>query len=833
MEERRKMHGKRRGNKKLSDARLHRNWSQQRLASELETSQTNISRWEKGTAVPNYYFREQLCKLFGTTMEDLGFFQDNSEEKGIQPFYEEEKPGVQEERDLQSVKVSEIQQGDPIDVRKPSVPKYWLVPYERNLYFTDREEILKDFPAAFFNDETSIPVYAISGLPGVGKTQIAIEYAYRYMEYYQAVFWLRADNTENLILDFVDIAYVLNLPEKSSNNQTAILHAVQQWLTHNSNWLLIFDNVERLELVTRFFPVQSHGHIILTMRAEAVGKPAIKIAINPLEIEEGATFLLRRMSTIQQDNAIEAVTTTYQEQARALSIEMDGLPLALDQAGAYVEELSCTLSEYLTLYHDHRKMLLARRGDRTYGHPDSIVTSITIALEKIKELNPASVELLYLYAFLHPDSIPKTILRKDIPDLSFQLQTIANDPFLLNETIGLLSRYSLIRSIPRSSGIVCFRMHRLVQDVLKDLIEEEGKRQWAKQTIRVVNSTLSSLYFAEWSSYHQYVSHAQVCVTLIEDWEIVSKEAAQLLSWIATYNMEQGRYSEVEVLIQQSLSILSKIPEASQTDVLENVSGLASLYLDQGKYDDATKLYQQILAALEQEHGELNLVLRATIYNNLGELYDATGQYEQAEEKLIQALNIREHIFGSAHEFVAISLYCLANLYSKQGRYRQAEQHFQRSLEIREQKLEKNHGNIAESLNGQAANLVNQQRYDEAEPLLLQALEIRKKVFGPDHPSIAQTLNNLANNCMGQQKLGEAKSYFQRALQMNEKVLGKEHRDVADSLVGLALINFMQNQVGEANLLLEKALSIRIKALGSNHPDTVKLLQMKEMLRLI
>ncbi len=707
-----------RKNTNLVAARESKYLSQERLAHELGTTQSNISRWEQGRAYPDYYYIEKLCTLFGKTREELGFLRNDADEE-IGSVFQEKDP-LPGEGVNQALETSETLQEHPTDVQasdnsSTKIPTYWLVPYERNPYFIDRDIPLEKLEAAFLGDSTTLLIYAISGLPGVGKTQVAVEYAYRYMKHYQAVFWFRADESGNLIVDFTNVVHLLDLPEKTSNNQNAILHAVWQWLSHNTQWLLIFDNVERLEFVTRFLPVQGRGHILLTTRMEVIGKPVTKVDLNPLEVEEAATFLLRRADIIQQDHILATATSQDQEQATALSMEVDGLPLALDQAGAYIEELSCPLSEYLDLYHAHRKTLLQRRGERTFGHPDSMVATVSLALAKIEALNPAAKELLFLYAFLSPDNIPQTILRKDTPDLGFQLQTLATHPVLLHEANGQLSRYALIRHASKTSEEVFFHMHRLVQSILKDLLEGDERHRYAEQAVRVVNRTVASLYFAEWHRYHHYIAHAQVCVALIKDEAIVSEDAAQLLSWVAGYLHEQGQYTEAEALVTQSLTMLSKIDVLVHQNVLENINQLATIHLDRGQFEEAEKLYHRALASLQHVHGQIKPLLQATLYNNLGELYTATEKNDDAESFLTQALHIRERMLGSDHELVAVSLYCLAELYSKQGKYSEAGWRFQRALEIREQRLEVNHGSIAESLNGIGANLLRQQRYEEAE----------------------------------------------------------------------------------------------------------------------
>ena len=151
-----------------------------------------------------------------------------------------------------------------------SLPPHWNVPYRRNPYFTGREDILKRLAAALRTGNTAALTQpqAISGLGGIGKTQTAVEYAYRYATDYQAVLWVNAATRDTLIASYLDLARMLTLPEKDEQDQTITVQAVKQWLEHHDGWLLLVDNADDLALTEEFFPTGGTGHILLTTRAE-------------------------------------------------------------------------------------------------------------------------------------------------------------------------------------------------------------------------------------------------------------------------------------------------------------------------------------------------------------------------------------------------------------------------------------------------------------------------------------------------------------------------------------------------------------------------------------
>ena len=171
----------------------------------------------------------------------------------------------------------------------------------------------------------------------LARRRLAVEYAYRYHEDYQAVLWARAESHEALTSSFVEIATLLDLPQKDEQDQTIIVQAVKRWLQDNNGWLLILDNADEPAIVREFLPTKFDGHILLTTRAQALGGLAQRIEVDTFTPELGALFLLRRATLIDADGTLEQASPEDREVAMQISEELGGLPLALDQAGAYIE----------------------------------------------------------------------------------------------------------------------------------------------------------------------------------------------------------------------------------------------------------------------------------------------------------------------------------------------------------------------------------------------------------------------------------------------------------------------------------------------------------------
>jgi NB-ARC domain len=326
----------------------------------------------------------------------------------------------------------------------------WNVPHPRNLLFTGREELLERLHDRLTTARTTALTQpqAISGLGGIGKTQVAVEYAYTYCDAYHAILWMRGSTRDTLISDFVTAANLLSLPEKNKQDQNIVVIAVKQWLATHSNWLLIFDNADDLETVLDFLPSGGKGHILLTTRTQTTGNAISGIAVEKMNWEESVLLLLRRAKKLFFEDTLDQTTEKLRNEAEAIVSALDGLPLALDQAGAYIEETQCGLKEYLDLYQISRKELLRRRGGYSSDHPEPVATTWLISFQKVEQVSLAAAELLRLFAFLDPDIIPEEIITQGASELGSLLEPVASNPFSFNEAIRILRNFSLVNRNP-------------------------------------------------------------------------------------------------------------------------------------------------------------------------------------------------------------------------------------------------------------------------------------------------------------------------------------------------------------------------------------------------
>jgi tetratricopeptide (TPR) repeat protein len=682
---------------------------------------------------------------------------------------------------------------------------------ERNPLFTGREPVLAQVKEALAERGRA----ALSGLGGVGKTQTALEYAHRNFDSYLYTFWTVADSRDSIVSGYVTIAGLLKLPEADSQDQTLAVNALKLWLMSHRGWLLILDNADDLAMAIEFIPPGNNGHVLLTTRARATGAVARRLDIEEMRTEEGALFLLGRAKYIGEDAPLDAAAEADQATAKEITAQLDGLPLALDQAGAYIEETGCGLSGYLDLCRSHALEILRLRGALPSDHPDPVATTWSLSFEKIEKADPAAAELLRLCAFLHPDGIPEELFSKGAPELGPVLGPVGSDAFALNNVISEILKYSLLRRDPNTHTV---EIHRLVQAVLKQAMDEGAQRLWAERAVRAVNRAFPSPEFSNWPACNRLLPQAQACAELINQWGFEFPEAALLLNQAGAYLNSRGRYTNAEPLYNRALAIREKALVPEHPHVATSLRNLGLLYRDQGQYTKAESLFERALTIREKTLGPDHPDL-ATSLSDAATLYYFQGQYAKVEPLFDRSLAIREKVLGPEHPDVAASLNNLAAFYSQQREYAKAEPLYQRALDISEKVLGPEHPDVAKSLNSIAELYRAQGQYAKAEPLFDRSLAIREKVLGSEHPDVAASLNSMAILYFEQGQYAKAEPLYQRALAIREKVLGPEHPDVAASLNNVALLYVSQGQYAKAEPFYQRALAIQEKALGPEHPN--------------
>jgi tetratricopeptide (TPR) repeat protein len=426
--------------------------------------------------------------------------------------------------------------------------------------------------------------------------------------------------------------------------------------------------------------------------------------------------------------------------------------------------------------------LLNKHGPVVGDYPESVRTTWSMNFRQLEKESEAAADLLRLNGFLSPDNIPLEFLSEGAPEfgdvLSAALVGAQEDPLMLDETLTPMGRFSLIR---RDIEARSYSIHRLVQAVVRGELDPKTHRLWAERAVRAVNRVFPYPQFSTWAGCERFLSQAQACAELINQWGFEFAEAVRLLNAVGFYLSEHGRYTDAEATYQRVLAIQEKTLGSEHPDVANSVQNLAVLYHEQGQYRKAEPLYERARATREKALGPEHPQVAQSIQGLAG-VYRDQGQYEKGEPLYGRARAIWEKALGPEHPQVAGSLSNLAVLYRAQGRHAEAEPLFERARAIREKVLGPEHPHLAWSVQGLAVLYYDQGQYQRAEPLFERVQAIREKALSPEHPDLALSLQNLAALYCAQGRYAEAEPLFGRARAIWEKALGPEHPDLATSI---------------------------------------------------
>jgi tetratricopeptide (TPR) repeat protein len=605
-----------------------------------------------------------------------------------------------------------------------------------NPNFTGREPLLASLRESLTREGNAAIVQAISGMGGVGKSQLALMYAHRHADDYDIVWWIRAEQSTTIASDLAALATPLGLPERDLADQSAIVEAVRRALRERKRWLLIFDNAERSEDVQPYLPLA--GHVIITSRNPAWGRFGKPIEVHVLPREEAVRFLVTRTG---QEAGAEGV-------AKALG----DLPLALEQAGAYVERTAVSLDEYLEIFNTRRAELWKREATIA---ETTVATTLNLSVQK---LDATAIELLKFYAFLAPDDIPRTLLDGIGAELLTEgLAEIAADKLKRNDAIAALRQYSLVST----HGDVC-DVHRLLQLVVRDTFSDEESKFWPEMVAVVVERV--SPHPAEsdrWNELDVLMPHMREIVDHCKHAGVATFVAGNLLTAMAGYRAMRGDYDSALAARRECVAIAELAYGRSDPRVATARANVGAALADIGDIDTAIRELDAALAICLDSVGEED-AQTAHVLGLLGYVYGQARQYAKSFEVLSKATEIGKRLgmYDSRPGWITNLGLAL--------------------LEI---------GRPAEGL-----------KYME------EAIALREQLHGADSAEMSASLHNLAIAAMRAGEHGAADRHFNRALQIAEKTFGV-HPNTGRTQLVYAALRVLRGDVARAKELAEQGIA--------------------------
>lgn len=687
------------------------------------------------------------------------------------------------------------------------------------------------------------------GLGGVGKSQLAIEFAHRFAEEHKNmwIFWIHAATQERVQEGFRLIADSVKLPERKQPTANIPL-LVKNWLSieHNGRWIIIFDSADETEVLysasegvhdkrslAACIPKTRNGSIVLTTRnrglaSKLTGGYKHIIDIDTMSETDALTLLERKMGS--------PLSPSDASLAENLVKALECIPLAISQAAAYIQarkprsSIEKYLGEFRKSERESIRLLNYEANDmgRDEQTSNTVLRTWAISFDHIRSHQRSAADLLSLMSFFDRQGIPEWVLnnsfmqsnRLDEPKNSEPQTGDESDNDIsssFEEDILILRNYCLI-SVNENGDK--FEMHRLVQLSIKSWLKAFGLQEtFMQQYITRMAASFPLQTYENWAICRDLFAHVQVALDYRPNDDTL-KDWATLCYKGGCYAYDQGNYNIAEEMANKSKKSRERQYGKDDNSTLHSISLLASILFYQDRWDEAEALEVQVLetskAKLGTEHPHTLMSM-----GNLASTYRSQGRWDEAEELLAQVVDVRKNTLGFDHLDTLHSMRNLASTYSRQGRFNEAEKLQMQVIEAHKVKYGADHPETLVSMGNVAATYLSQGRWNEAEELHMQVFEACKAKFGADHIETLISMNNLIITYWRQGRRDGIEELHVQVLEACKATLGVDHPDTLLSMKNLALVYQVQGRWDEAEKLQVQALKAHKTKLGVNHLDTL------------
>ncbi|GAB1311975.1 hypothetical protein MFIFM68171_02185 [Madurella fahalii] len=715
-----------------------------------------------------------------------------------------------------------------------------MIPFSRDEDFVARQALLDRISRSCGRPGSRT---ALVGLGGVGKSQLAIEYAYRIRERSPEawVFWVHASNAARFEQSFRGIAAHVRIPGRH-NPKTNIFQLVHDWLgdERNGRWVLILDNLDNARFLTascvggdghpadidstnsqpliRCLPQCQHGSILVTSRSREAASELVEdrdiIAVDPMDKEDALTLMRRKLSQHEVGDGMDELATA-----------LEYMPLAIAQAAAYISQTwpPYSVLQYLRKFRksDRQKagLLSYESGKlrRDASAKNSILITWQISFDHIRDIRPSAADILSLMSFCDRQGIPVSLLRgqdgetkrkaeqdekprqsnadgddgavfgwddsngDDSDDDDGGSDDEVNDGFKYD--IITLQNFSFISTNRDGKS---FEMHRLVQLATLEWLEAHGQQNhWRHRFLKRLCELLPTGEYENWAECRALFPHAKSAAAVAPKEEEPLQDWATVLYKAAWYAWRMGNGAEAEKLAIQAMRARKKVLGQEHDETLDSIEMVALTHMLRGQWKEAEPLFVQVVdmrkRVLGSEHAST-----LTSMANLTSIYSNQGRWAEAESLEVQVMETSSRVLGSEHPDTLASMTNLALTYMNQGRWAEAESLEVQVMETSSRVLGSEHPDMLTSISNLASTYRNQGRWAEAESLGVQVMETRKRVLGSEHPDTLTSINNLATTYSKQGRWAEAESLGVQVMETRKRVLGLEHPDTLTSINNLA-----------------------------------------------
>jgi tetratricopeptide (TPR) repeat protein/predicted phosphodiesterase len=650
---------------------------------------------------------------------------------------------------------------------------------------------------------------AFQGLGGLGKTQLAVEYAHRYRgEYPLGVIWINAD--QEIEPQLIQMSTQAGWIHPESKPQD-ILEMAKQRLQSRSDCLVIFDNVEERAAIEPYLPVVgAEPHLLLTSRAPQTGFVPIDISL--LDEERSFQLLLK-----ESGRDIGTLPEPEQKAGREIAASLGGLPLALEIAGAYLKYINtCTFQNYRDFLAENLKE--AMKGNMLSSftrHETDLFLTLQVSKPELDQA-PLLNGILDILAWSGSAFMGVSLLAALLGKTAAELFT----PRHLGVSLHLLQK---------SPEEERYDIHRLVRRVRQEQTPLAHREPWIKETCQRLGDWFEERVgeFTHLAAFEAEIDHLKQWLDHVKPYPSIH---AARLTWLQAYPPNHwGKYRESHRLMKSAFALLSETSEDVPELKANILNDLGNTYLQLGEFKKALKYQMQALEIRREKLGEQHSDT-ANSLDNIGSSYDELKNYTEALRYKKHALGIRQQFFGEHPRDTAISLSSVGTTYNYLGSLENqkiALDYHCRALEIKKQLFGEQHPNTYTSLSNVGVTYNYLKDYEKGLEYQFKALKARQKLFGEHHPDTATSLHNIGYAYLDMGKPSEALNYFSRAFEIGRQLLGELHQKTAAALGNFVYSLIKLKRFPEAGERLEAYLD----CLPQDHPEYKNLSGLKKRLQ--
>jgi Domain of unknown function (DUF4062)/Tetratricopeptide repeat len=668
----------------------------------------------------------------------------------------------------------------------------------RSAFLAGRKELLAELGARLAGSEGAGPrVAGLYGLGGAGKTSVALAYAHDHLAEVGLAWQFAAEDATVLKAGFGELA--AQLGARDAGDPVVAVHGVLA--ADRAQWLLVFDNAPSWDSVAVFVPPAGRGRVLITSR-DQIWLPGRALEVPVLDQQVAAEFLANRVG----DPGGQA--------AWDLAGELGGLPLALEQAAAYVQASGGSLAGYLAAFRRRRANLLGR--GEPIGYLQTVATTWRVAFENVQQAEPGATGLLRLLAFCAPEAIPLPLLLQPRPGLAGQLSDdvapvltpLLEDEFAAGDAVAALRRYSLVT--PAANGSVS--VHRLVQAVTADQMPAELAGNWHQAAAALIEAAIPADTEppATWPACAELLPHAQAA--LADDSDGMAR--------MANYLGRSGSYAAARDLQRKGVEARERVLGPEHPRTLTARHWLARWTGEAGEPAAARELFAAELPVSERVLGRQHphtLNARANLAGWTGK----AGGAAAARDQLAAILPELERVLGPEHPDTLDARYELAFWTGEAGDAAAARDQFAALLPMLERVLGLEHPDTLGARHSLAYWTGWVGDAAAARDQFTALLPIRERVLGAEHPDTLTTRRDLAYWTAQAGDWAAARDQFATLLPIHERVLGPEHPRTLANRSGLAVWTGQAGDAAAARDQFAALLPSSVRVLGAEHPDAL------------